>query len=124
MRDADLVEWDGSSMIYSEDVSGPQEGYFASPDEFADYCEEEDIATPEFAFACTARTLELNLRQCLDAAEAAMEWNPDEFGTIHYYGMAKLEGAVWAFNEANKHVRTYEADYTRKIRITKGSKDE
>ena len=51
LEKAELVEWDGSSMIFCDELSGHRDGWFDSPDDLLDYLADEELEDiPEFAF--------------------------------------------------------------------------
>jgi hypothetical protein len=115
LDDAELVDWDGESMIFTEDVSGSQDGWFGSPDDLADYiADEEEIDKPEFAFLGRKVTREL------DIAGAIEQMTDDTYEDAELHigddDWKALLAAVDAFNAKYK-VTYYEHDYKKKVRI-------
>lgn len=117
MEKATLVEnYDGP--VYCEGVPGGSygDGYFSDVDELED-CLEEGCGV-EFAYCCTSsRVVAINLDTILEnATEDAFEDAID-----HIKGRGTLEAAVEAFNEANADVLSWNVDYSRKVKVERGS---
>ncbi len=115
LEKAELVEWDGSTMIFSEWVSGYNDGWFDSPEDLLDYLADEDLDDiPEFAFLGKKCVRKLDISRALEwmtedtYEEAELKVNSDD--------MNALMAAVEAFN--SKYALTYFThDYSKKIRV-------
>jgi hypothetical protein len=115
LEEAELVEWDGESMIFSEEVSGHRDGWFDSPDDLADYMAGEgDDDCPEFAFLGRKSVKELDLYRSIEQ----MTEDTYEDAELHVplEDMSPLIAAVGFFN-AKYAVTYYEHDYKRKVRV-------
>lgn len=114
MEKAELVEWDGETWILSEDGLGNQDGWFAGPDELLEYCHDQGIEPPEFAFVGRKRVKKLDFDQ---AVESMLEDTYDGADLRDLEAYKKLAAAIEEFNKANA-ITYYDPCYKRKIRIT------
>lgn len=119
LEEAEMVEWDGESMIFSEDVDGGRDGWFDSPDDLMDHIgdNDEDLSCPdkpEFAF------LGRKVVKELDIARAVEQMTEDTYEDAELHvgddDWKALLAAVDAFNAKCK-VTYYEHDYKRKVRV-------
>ncbi len=112
---AELVQWDGESMIFSEEVSGYRDGWFSSPEDLTDcLADEEQADIPEFAFVGRKVVKELDI----DRAVEQMTEDTYEDAELHVSeaDWKSLAAAVDEFN-AKYSVTYYVHDYKRKVRI-------
>lgn len=117
LDDAQLVEWDGCSMIFSEEVTGNRDGWFDSPDDLLDYLaddDEEDI--PEFAFVGRKCVKKLDISRAVD--EMTEDTYEDAKLHVSDADWKALQDAVDAFN-AKYSVTYFVHDYKQKVRISK-----
>lgn len=118
LEKAELVEWDGESMIFSEEVTGYRDGWFYSPEDLRDYLadEDEEYAVPEFAFVGKKQVRELDI----DRAVSEMTEDTYEDAELHVADSdwKALMDAVDTFN-AKYRVTYYVHDYSKKVRVSK-----
>ena len=115
LEKAVLVAWDGESMIFTEDVDGPRDGWFDSPDDLRDYVDDfEPEDKPEFAFLGRKCVKELDINHAIEQ----MTDDTYEDAELHIADddWKALLAAVDAFN-CKYALKFYEHDYTRKVRI-------
>lgn len=122
LEDAELIKWDGEAMIFSEDVMGYFDGWFASPDDLREYLYDEEIEDRlEFAFVGRKRVATLDLdraiEQMLESVSAEAELEIDEADKL------ALQTAVDAFN-AKYAIIHYTHEYKRKVRVAEQQKQE
>lgn len=115
LEKAELVEWDGESMIFSDEV-GYNDGWFESPDDLLDYlADEEEENKPEFAFVGLKRVNVLDIGRAIEAmTEDTYE---DAELNVSDEDWAELQAAVDKFN-AKYSVTYYEPDFSKKVRIS------
>lgn len=113
MADAELVEWDGQTMLYTDEVEGYHYGWFYSPEELRDYCEDEALEIPEFAFLGRKRIRKLDLDR---AIESMLEDTYEDASLPDDEAYKKLAAEVDEFNKRNAIVY-YEHSHKRKVRI-------
>lgn len=104
-----LTEWDG--WVYREGF-GFQDGFFSSIDELAVFCLEDGVDLPSYAWTCTSKRLvELNIDDILQGVLDDIQdpSSPDRMG---FDGIADIRKAIEVFNKANKHLLTYDPDFT------------
>lgn len=114
MDEAELVEWDGETMLYTDEVEGYHDGWFYSPEELRDYCEDEALEIPEFAFLGRKRVRKLDLDQ---AVESMLEDTYDNAELRDREAYKKLAAEVEEFNKRNA-ITYYAHEYKRKVRIS------
>jgi hypothetical protein len=120
LEEAELIEWDGESMIFSEEVSGSHDGWFDSPDDLVDYMAGEgDDGCPKFAFLGRKSIKELDISRSVEQ----MTEDTYEDAELHIADAdwKALLAAVDTFN-AKYSVTYYEHDYKRKVCVVQ-SKD-
>ena len=115
LEEAELVEWDGESMIFSEEVQGYRDGWFYSPEDIMDYFADEGLESkPEYAF------LGRKVVKGLDIDRAIEEMTEDTYDGAELHvtddDWRALLAAVDAFN-AKYQVVYFEHDYTKKVRV-------
>lgn len=115
LKAAELVEWDGEAMIFSDDVMGYNDGWFASPEDLREYMYDEEIDDgPEFAFIGRKCVSKLDIHRAIDrmledtSGDSDLDVTPED--------QAALQAAVDAFNEKYA-VTYYRKDYKRKVRV-------
>lgn len=116
LEKAELVEWDGESMIFSEDVNGSKDGWFDSPHDLIDYVADEDDPSdkPEFAFLGRKVVKELDIARAVEqmtedtCEDAELHVGDDDWKA--------LLAAVDVFNAKYK-LTYYEHDYKRKVLV-------
>lgn len=102
-------------MIFSEEVSGPRDGWFESPDDLRDYLFDQEFEDkPQFAFLGRKCVNELDIHRAVER----MTEDTYEDAELHIANAdwKSLMEAVDAFN-AKYSVTYYEHDYNRKVRI-------
>ncbi len=120
---AELVEWDGSSMVFSEEVDGYNDGWFSSPDEILEYLADEEMEfVPEFAFVGWKRIKKLDISRAIEE----MTEDTYEGADLHIspYDSISIDliKAVDAFNEKYS-ITYYEHDYKKKVRVRESTSD-
>ena len=113
MAEAELVEWDGETMLHTDEVEGYHDGWFYSPEELCDYCEDEALEIPEFAFLGRKRVRKLDLDQVI---ESMLEDTYEDASLPDDKAYKKLAAEVEEFNKRNAIIY-YEQSYKRKVRI-------
>ena len=115
LDEAGLVEWDGESMIFSEQISGYRDGWFNSPEDLLDYlADEEEADISEFAFVGRKVVKKLDIDRAIE--QITEDTYEDAELHIADTDWQALTAAVDAFN-AKYSVTYYVHDYTRKVRI-------
>lgn len=104
-----LTEWGG--WVYVEGM-GFQDGFFQDTEDLDDYCLGEGEELPPYAWTCTSKRLilldiDVILEGILDDIQGSS--SADRVGL---YGLAEIRKAIEVFNEANKHLLTYDPDFT------------
>lgn len=119
LEEAELVEWDGESMVFSEDIGGSRDGWFDSPDDIVDYMAGEDDDDfpykPEFAFLGRKVVKELDIARAVE--QMTEDTYEDAELTIGDDDWKALLVAVDAFNAKCK-LTYYERDYKKKVRVS------
>lgn len=115
----EVTEYEG--MLYSDDYSGGQDGYFRDMEEFVeDYLdhvewqEDEPPERPEFLFCTT------EVRPHWIGVDDVLERMADDMyedAARDVQGLKELESAFEVFYAANAGMKSYQTDYSRKIRI-------
>lgn len=101
-------EYDKSLVVYSDDVDGYNDGYFADVYELIDYCEDNDIEIPYYVYGTYTSTFFLDID---DAIESALEdMHEDAEYMIDDKSLSELRLAVDKFNKENEFVKTYYKD--------------
>jgi hypothetical protein len=100
--------------VFSED----HDRFFDSVESLMEHIEddsEEGEAVPEYVWACN--NIGVRKATLQDITESIVEnmWEDAEEGDLN--GIAELEAAINAFNEANKTVNLWEADYSLAVLI-------
>lgn len=109
---ATLVDHDG--WVWSRDVDGIRDGYFQSVDELIEYTFDNESDVPEYAFACNAKILQVDICDILER----LDDNGWEEMTEHASGVQELSDSIDKFNELNRETfMVYEADYSRKVAV-------
>lgn len=114
MENAALVE-NYNGPVFADGVRGGQDGYFRSLDELQDALADYDETAPclEFAYCCTVSPIRINLDSVLEQiTEEAYE---DAYEDIK--GVGELQESVDKFNATNAEIQTWNADYTRKVKV-------
>lgn len=101
-------EYDENLMVYSDDVDGYDDGYFADVYDFIDYCEDNDIEIPHYIHGTTAQTFFLDIESAIDSA--LEEMFEDSYSMIDKKSFSELKLAVDKFNKANESIKTYYKD--------------
>ena len=122
LEEAELVEWDGSSMILCEEYDGHRDGWFDSPDDLLDYLADEELEDiPEFAFVGKKVVKELDLDFALEQMTEDTYEDAEVCATRE--DMTRLQEAVAMFN-AKYAVTYFEPFYKTKVRIRPAAPDE
>ncbi len=122
-RDARLIteaEYDGG-MIYSGDR------YYDSVEDLIEHCEAYETPIPVYVWAC--KNVGLPLVDISDITDRLIEEGWEDMDESDLYGVDELNAAIDAFNEANRDVAVYQADYSTAIKLDaqedrKGNSDE
>ena len=109
-----LEDWDG--WVYVEGV-GFQDGFFRDTDELKDHCLEDGEDVPTYAWTCSSKPLvQVDADDILD--DIFKDSNED-YERRCISGISEFRDAVKAFNEANKHLLTYDPDYKTLVLLNK-----
>jgi hypothetical protein len=99
--------------VYWEGQAGTMgEGFFLNIDEVLDYCEEEELETPKYVWACTPRPLRVPTESVLEAA--VEEHNTIGVDDISVDAVGELQTFLdgWC---AKQNVRTWFPDFERAV---------
>jgi hypothetical protein len=115
LEEAELIEWDGSSMIFCDEWGCHRDGWFDSPDDLLDYLADEELEDiPEFAFVGERIVKELDLDSAIEQMTEDTYEDAEVCATRE--DMTRLQEAVAMFN-AKYSVTYFEHSYKTKIRI-------
>lgn len=112
----EMQDYDGWVYV---DRLGRQHGFFPSVDELIEYCHENKIDIPEFAFCCEENQFFIDWERAIENAESqiGLDFCEDYEPEYDRESVKAFAVACAAFNEANKHIKTYDPDFKRKVRI-------
>lgn len=112
LEKATLVEsWNG--YIYSDDATGYNEGYFEDAGILIDYCEDEEIEVPEFAYIAEETKFQLNADHILENA-ADGDHHEDILDSL--VDREELETYIEQWN-AKQVACSYYPNYKKKVRV-------
>lgn len=114
-----LTEWDG--WVYVEDM-GFQDGYFQDIDELELYCLEDGAELPRYAWTCSTKPL-VHV-EADDIYYCVFMDSEEDRERYRIKGFEEIGKAVGAFNEANKHLLTYQPDFTRCVLMKQAQANE
>ena len=110
-----LTEWDG--WVFVEGL-GHMDGYFRDISELIDYCYDEEIEVPKWAFVCRKTRHELDIDAALEhMTEEAYEYAYDDLRDID-----ELREFVREWNE-KQDVVSYHPDYGRVVELKEAQDD-
>lgn len=113
-----LEKWDG--WVFYDGATNGNDGYFESLDDLVDWLESEGIDPdnwPEYVFCC--KVVPFPAVDLDDIVDRIMDELPVGYEREHLVGLDLLEEAINDFNESNKHLISYEPDYTKVVRVKK-----
>jgi len=105
-------EYDG--WVYSEEVDGYNEGYYADVDEFVEHCEDNDVPVPDWVFCCYEHKHRLDI----DSALERMTEDAYEGADEHLVDVNELYEFVEKWN-AKQNIVSYYPDYKRVVVLKK-----
>lgn len=107
-----LTEWSGWVMV---DGYGSQDGYFDSVEALIEWCDDEEVNRPKYAWTCKEiHFVNVNADSIYDdIMDAAYEdFDADDLG-----GTVELEAAIEAFNIENAGLVSYTPNYALAVLI-------
>ena len=107
-----------SGWVYSEEVDGYNEGYYADVDELVEYCEDNDVPVPDWVFCCTPYEFKLDI----DSALERMTEDAYEGADDHLVDVKELREFVEKWN-AKQSIISYYPDYKRVVVLKSGDSD-
>lgn len=110
----EVFDYEGPVFLDHVGSGSYGEGFFADAQELSEHLDFHEGVRPEFAYACEAEHF-----RGIDAGYIYENAAADMFddATDHFCGTEEFEEACRVFNNANKNVISWHADFTRKVRI-------
>lgn len=112
-----LVEnYDSWICTWPEIGRSSQDGYFPSVDDCREWCAENDVPVPEFAFCCNSYP-----PQSIDYDDIVDNAFCDSFEEAYEHVSAKaaeeFKAAIDKFNKSISGILSYTIDFNRKVRV-------
>ena len=105
-----------NAMIYSDDVSGSQDGYFHDIGDLIDQCECDELPIPAYCFATSEQAFDFDI---FDAIENYLNDQHHEEAHDQINGWSELE-TFWKAWASKQTLRSYFVDYSKVVVIDQG----
>ena len=113
LKAAKVTQWEG--WIYCEGMDH-NDGFFDSVSDLLEFCEDEGISPPKYAWTCSSRSfVTIDLDDILQRIE---EDGFEDYEASDAKGLAELKLAIEAFNLANESTVIYEPNYSTAVIIS------
>lgn len=113
MEKAEEVSSSEVEQIY---IEGFGQEYFTI-DELEEYCYDEEIELPEFAFVCQVDKIKLDIIDHINGILEDLFSGDYEVSISDLNGCNELEEAVKIFEELNSNFSSYYPDFTKKVKL-------
>ena len=117
-KSAKVTAWDG--WIFVEGL-GYRDGFFESVGDLHDFCGDDEIAIPQYAWTCTPTQFAFidfsEIEQGICENNAYEDFDPGDLN-----GVDEIKKAIDAFNESNKELVSYSPDYSKSVLLSQWSK--
>lgn len=108
---AAVVDW--TDWVYSDEVSGYNDGYFESVEALREHCECDDTPIPAYCFATKERPFSFDI---FDALESYLNDEHYEDANDHIVGWDELS-KFWADWSKKQHLKSYFVDFSKVVVI-------